>query len=315
MPDVVWAVNWAVLGLAFAAYAARRAWAQHTIARREIAAVRRYEELREGEYASIEGTAVMRPGELAIVMEGNRVRVERAKVEEEIGSRADELVAVEADRPVYASGVVERGPGGFLIRAAPGQRMAVSTVPLWRRAVRRRVAHVLISFVAAAGTIEAFRFLAWDALRLTVTGTKVHATLSNAREIDEERFSLRDLETRKVRRIRLDAEYADDRGATRRFTTDVDPKTDWLWSLTADQAEVRRLGIEPVVKWFVILPHDPSVHQMGERVFLGFGASVGPLAVLALVAVIYWLALVRPERRPRVRRPRGRIISPSGSAA
>lgn len=316
MPDVFWALSWAVLGLVFAACAARRAWVQHRTARRELAAVRRYGDLREGEYASIEGTAATpRPGAFEVVMEGNRVRVERAKVDAEVGSRADEIVAVEADRPVYVSGVVERAPGGFLIRAAPGQRMAVSTVPLWRRAARRRLGHTLVAFVVAAGTIEAFRFLAWDELRLTAAGEKIHATLSNAREVDEERFSLRDLEFRKVRRIRLDAEYVDDRGATRRFTTDVDPKTEWLWSLTADQAEVRRLGIEPVVQWFVILPHDPSVHRLGERVRLGLGAAVVPLAGLAVGAVIYWLLLVRPEVRPSGRRPRGRVVSPSGSAA
>jgi hypothetical protein len=315
MPDVVWALNWAVLGLVLAVYAARRALLQHRVAQRELAAVRRYGELREGEYASIEGTAAPTPGAFDVVMEGNRVRVERAKVEDEIGSRADEIVAVEADRPVYVSGVVERAPGGFAIRAAPGRRMAVSTVPLWRRAVRRRLAHGLVAFAAALGTIEAFRFLAWDELRLTIRGTKVRATLSNAREIDEERFSLRDLEFRKVRRIELDAEYVDAGGATRRFTTVVDKGTEWLWSLTADQAEVRRLGIEPVVQWFVVLPHDPAVHQLGDRVRLGLGAAVGPLAVLALGTVIYWLLLVRPEVRPSGRRPRSRVVSPSGSAA
>ena len=315
MPDVVWAVNWAILGLVFAAYAARRAWVQHRVARREFAAVRRYEELREGEYASIGGTAAKQPGTFDVVMEGNRVRVERAKVESGIGSRTDEIVAVEADRPVYVSGIVERTQGGFAIRPVPGQRMSVSTMPLWRRAARRRVAHALIAFVIAGATIEAFRFLAWDALRLTIEGTRVNATLSNAREIDEERFSLWDLGFRSVRRIRLDATYPDEQGAPRHFTTVVDPGTEWLWSLTADQAEVRRLGIEPVVQRFVILPNDPSVHQLGERVRLNTGAGLVPLAVLAVLAIPYWLVLVRPELRPRGRRHLGRIVTPSGSAA
>lgn len=315
MPDVVWAVNWAILGLVLAAYAARRAWVQHRVARRDFAAVRRFEELREGEYASIAGTAAKQPGAFDVVMEGNKVRVERAKVDHEVGAREDEIVAVEADRPVYVSGIVERTQGGFAIRPVPGQRMAVSTMPLWQRAARRRLAHALIAFVVAGATIEAFRFLAWDALRLTLQGSEVRATLSNARDIDEERFSLWDLGFRKVRRIRLDAAYRDERSATRHFTTVVDPATEWLWSLTADQAEVRRLGIEPVEQRFVILPHDPSVHQLGERVRLDTGAGLVPLAALAVLAIPYWLLLVRPELRPRGRRRLGRIITPAGPAA
>jgi hypothetical protein len=248
-------------------------------------------------------------------MGGNRVRVERAKVEGEIGSQADEILAVEADRPVFASGIVQRAPGGFAIRAVPGQRMAVSTVPRWRRAARRRLAHLLVAFVVGGGTVAAFRYLAWDALRLALDGERVHATLSNAREIDEERFSFRDPGFRKVRRIRLDADYVDDRGAPRRFATDVDPSTEWLWSLTADQAEVRRLGIEPVVQWFVILPHDPSVHQLGDRVRLDAKRGIVPLAGLALLAVPYWLLLVRPELPRHGRRPRGRLVTPPGPAA
>jgi hypothetical protein len=316
MPDVVWALNWAVLGLVFAVYAARRAWLQQRLAKAELAAVRSYGELREGEYASIEGIAAKpAPGAFEVVMEGNRVRVERAKVDAEALPSADEILAVEADRPVFVSGIVERVPGGFAIRAAPGRRMAVSAVPLWRRAARRRLAHVLVAFVVAAGTIEAFRFLAWDELRLTVQGEKVHATLSNAREVDAERFSFRDLNFRKVRRIRLDADYVDDRGAPRRFTTDVDPRTEWLWSLTADQAEVRRLGIEPVVQTFVVIPHDPSVHQLGDRVRLDAKRGLVPLAVLVLLSVAYWLLLVRPELPRRSRRPRGRLVAPPGPAA
>lgn len=315
MPDVLWAVNWAILGLVFAAYAARRAWVQHRTALREFASVRSYEELREGEYASIGGTAARQPGVFDVVMEGNKVRVERAKVDDQIGSRADEIVAVEADRPVYVSGIVERTQGGFAIRAVPGQRMAVSSMPLWQRAARRRVAHALVALVIAGATIEAFRFLAWDALRLTLGGTEVNATLSNAHEIDEERLDLWDLGYRKVRRIRLDAEYMNERREIRRFTTVVDPGTEWLWSLTADQAEVRRLGIEPVVQRFVILPHDPSVHQLGERVRLNTGAGLVPLAVLAVLAIPYGLVLVRPELRARGRRRLGRMVTPSGSAA
>jgi len=316
MPDVVWALNWAVLGLALALFAVWRALVQHRVSIRELAARRRYEELREGEYASIEGTAATPlPGAFEVVMDGNRVRVERAKVEGRIGSRADEIVAVEADRPVFASGIVERVPGGFAIRAVPGQRMAVSTVPLWRRAARRRLAHLLVALVIAGGTVAAFRFLAWDALRLTVEGEKVRATLSNAREVDVERFRLGDLGFRKVRQVRLDADYADRRGTRRRFTVDVDPGTEWLWSLTADQAEVRRLGIEPVARQFVVLPEDPSVYQMGERVRLGVGSAVLPLGALAVIGVIYWLVLVRPERPPRGTRPRGRIVARSDSAA
>lgn len=316
MPDVVWAVNWAVLGLLFAAWAARRAWVQHRIARRELAAVRSYEELREGEYASIGGTAGKQPGGRAfdVVMGNDSVRVERAKLD--LAERADEILAVDADRPVYVSGIVERAAGGgFAIRAVPGQRMAVATEPLWQRAARRRLAHLLIAFVIAGASVALFRFLAWDTLRLTLDGAKVRATLSNLRDIDEERFDIRDIGFRKVRRTQLDATYVDEKGATRHFTPVVDPDTEWLWSLRADQAEVQRLGIEPVEQWFVILPHDPSVYRLGERVRLGFGAGFGPLALFALTATLYWLILVRPETWQRHRSFHYRIVTPQDSAA
>jgi hypothetical protein len=324
MPDVVWPVTWAFLGLLLSLFAVRRAWVQHRIACRESAAVRRYEELREGEYASIGGTAEMErggTGRMHVVMEGNRkVRVEpehRGRMDAALAKETppDDFLAVQAERPVYVAGIVERAPDGFVLHAVPGQRMAIATEPLWQRATRRRFRHALIAFLIAGATIECFRFLAWDLFRLALEGTPVIATLSNLRDIDEERFSLRAMGFVKVRKTELDADYVDDQRRPRRFTAVVDPKTEWLWSLRADQAEVRRLGIEPVRQWFVILPDDPSVQQLSREPHISATAALVPFMGLALAAILYLLIVVRPEVRPRGRRRRGRVVTPSGPAA
>lgn len=324
MPEIVWPATWLVLGLLLSAFAAWRAWLEHRIARREFAAVRRYEELREGEYASIGGTAEVErgaAGRMHVVMEGNRkVRVEpehRARMDDALAKEgsADDFLAVQAERPVHVAGIVERGPDGFAIRAAPGERMAIATEPLWRRAARRRLRHALMAFLIAGATIECFRFLVWDFARLSLEGTAVVATLSNARDIDEERFSLWAMGFVKVRKTELDAAYVDARRNPRHFTAVADPETEWLWSLRADQAEVRRLGIEPVRQWFVILPDNPSVQQLGREPHIGATAALGPFVGLALTAILYLLIVVRPEARPRGRRGRGRIVTPPGPAA
>lgn len=320
MPEFVWPATWVVLGLLLSAFAAWRAWLQHRIARRECAAVRRYEELREGEYASIGGMAEIErgaTGRLRVVMEGNRkVRVEpehRALMDDALAKdrSSDDFLAVEGERPVHVAGIVERDAEGFVLRAAPRQRMPIATEPLWQRAARRRLRHALIALLFAGATIQCFRFLAWDFARLSLEGTAVLATLSNPRDIDEARL----MGLSRVRRTELDAAYVDAQGNPRHFIAVVDPRTEWLWSLRADQAEVRRLGIEPVEQWFVILPGNPSVQQLGREPRVGAAAAFGPFAGLALAAILYLLFLVRPEVRPRGRRGRGRIVTPPGPAA
>jgi hypothetical protein len=323
MPDIVWPASWAILGLLAAVWALKRAWVQQRSLRRELAAVHRYGELREGEYAALEGTVEkIGRGEFDLVMESReKVRIEpelRAKVEPAIWARTEEIVAERAERPVYVSGIVERVPTGFALRVVPYRRMIVSTVPLWKRAARRRIAHMLIAFAAAGLSLTLFRFLAWDALRLTLDGEQVHATLTSLEDIDEERFSLFALGFRKVRKARLEGVYTDNLGRTHPFAPVVDPKAEWLWPLRArktEPQEAERLGIGPVDQTFLVLPENPSVCQLGDRVRIEMDVALIPLALLVLGALLYWLLLVRPELPPRYRNPRHALYTPPGNAA
>jgi hypothetical protein len=307
VPDVVWPITWAALGTALAACGVVRARIHGRRARRERALVRRFEELRAGEEASIGGTlAFMTPHPGAepfeIVMEGGeRVRVEperRAAADEPVD---EELAVLAADRPVFASGIVAEEAGALVLRAPPGERMAISAQPLWRRPARRRVYHLVFAVAIAAVTAEMIARLAWDSARLAFGGKVVVATLSNERLVRERRFRLLAWGYEEVEWSLLDATYVDDRGRERRFTTRVDPKEEWLWLVRVDPGSRERLRIELARQPFVILPDDPSVHQLGNEVRLDGPAALGPLAFLVAAGVFYGLVVVRREIRGRGR--------------
>jgi hypothetical protein len=307
VPDVVWPLTWAALGTALAACGAFRARLHGRRARRARALVRRFDELRAGEPASIGGTlaaTARHPGAepFEIVMEGGeRVRVEperRAAADEPVD---DDLAALAAERPVYASGIVTAGAHGFTLRPPPGERMGISGQPLWRRPARRRVYHLVFAAAIAAVTVECVAHLAWDHARLALGGRVVVATLSNERRVRERRFRLSAWGFEEVEKSVLDATYVDEGGRQRQFTTKVDPDAEWIWPVRVDAESRQRLGIEPARQPFVILPDEPSVHQLGTEPRLDGFVALGPLAFLAAAAVFYGLVVVRPEIRGRGR--------------
>lgn len=326
MRELMWPMTWAALGIALAACAALRGLACHRRMRRLRAATRPYRELRAGDFAAIGGT--FEAGDArsfyVVLEEGRRVRVEPELLAVNERAAGDAFVA---EGLVHVAGILAkcddpRADGGLVLRAAPGERMVISPTPLWMRAARRRFFHLVFAAAIATLTTESVRFLTWDYFRLAFTGKRIIATLTNQRPYRQWRLSGWWL--RKVPVTLLDATYTDDRGQARQFTTAVDPRTEWLWKIvdpakfagTDLEATAREIASEPVRMPFVILPDEPSVHQLGERAHIGSRAAFVPMIVLAVIAILYWVRFVRPESPPpRIRRRHPRVVPVPGSAA